>query len=559
MPASLTCPNGHPILSTDAVCPLCGTLPHPEPVPLPTDPVLPAVPGYEVLGVLGQGGMGVVYRGRHVRLNRAVALKMIRDSGFASPDGVNRFRAEAEAVARLQHPNIVQIYEVGEHAGRPYCALEFVDGGSLADRLAHTPQPALYAAAVVQALARAVHHAHEQGIVHRDLKPANVLLTRQGTPKVTDFGLVKRLDDDSGQTATGAILGTPSYMAPEQTAGRTRDIGPRVDVYALGAILYEMLTGRPPFSGSSAFDTLEQVRNREPVPPRQLNPAAPRDLERAPGGSCLKCLQKDPAGRYGNGDELANDLRRFLGGEPIAARRVSVVERGWKWARRRPVPAVLAVGLLLATAALLAGWIAFTVRLDEARRQAEGAAAKELRHATQEQELRKEADAKRQAALAAAEAEKAAREAEAAQRKKAETVVKLLESVFKGLEPGPEPKAGSFKEQVVAQLDALAASWTRTRSTSSSRCSRPSCAPPWGRSSCSSASRARPWYCWSNRWRSDASAYPPTMRICCRPWHPWPWRTAPPGSMPRACRWPRRSWPQRKPSTVPTTATPWSP
>jgi WD40 repeat protein len=366
MPASLTCPNGHPIPSTDKVCPLCGTLPHPEPVPLPTDPVLPAVPGYEVLGLLGQGGMGVVYRGRHVRLGRVVALKMIRDSGFASPDGVNRFRAEAEAVARLQHPNIVQIYEVGEHAGRPYCALEFVDGGSLADRLAHTPQPARYAAAVVQALARAVHHAHQQGIVHRDLKPANVLLTRQGTPKVTDFGLVKRLDDASGQTATGAILGTPSYMAPEQAAGRTRDIGPRVDVYALGAILYEMLTGRPPFSGSSALDTLEQVRSREPVPPRQLNPAAPHDLETI----CLKCLQKDPARRYGNGDELANDLRRFLGGEPIEARPVGRAERLWRWARRNPAVAGLAVTVVLA---LLAGTVVSTCFALQARHRARDA------------------------------------------------------------------------------------------------------------------------------------------------------------------------------------------
>ncbi len=211
--------------------------------------------------------MGVVYHARHLALNRIVALKMIRAGDEADDEELIRFRAEAEAVARLHHANIVQIYEVGDHAGRPFCALEYVDGGNLAHQLAQTPQPARYAAAVVQALARAIHHAHAQGIVHRDLKPSNVLLTTEGTPKITDFGLAKKLDDDNGRTRTGAVMGTPSYMAPEQAAGRTKDVGPLVDVYALGAILYEMQTGRPPFRGVSMFDTLEPgTRHRRPVP-----------------------------------------------------------------------------------------------------------------------------------------------------------------------------------------------------------------------------------------------------------------------------------------------------
>jgi len=312
----------------------------PDPDDAPATAALPNIPGYDLLSELGRGGMGVVYRAEHLALKRIVALKMIL--GFGSDnEGLHRFRAEAEAVARLHHPNIVQVYEIGARAGRPYCALEYVDGGTLAKKLAQTPQPARYAAAVMQALARAVHHAHEQGIVHRDLKPSNVLLTRQGTPKVTDFGLAKKLDDDAGRTQTGAVLGTPSYMAPEQAEGKTGQIGPLADVYGLGAILYEMQTGRPPFRGASVIDTLEQVRNREPVPPSHLNPAVPRDLETI----CLKCLQKDPNKRYASADELANDLRRFLGGEPIQARPVRMGERIWRWSWRNPVAALLVVTL----------------------------------------------------------------------------------------------------------------------------------------------------------------------------------------------------------------------
>jgi serine/threonine protein kinase len=275
------------------------------------------VPGFELLGELGRGGMGVVYKARQAALGRVVALKMILAGPHAAPAVVARFLAEARAVARFQHPNIVQIFEVGEAGGLPYFALEFVDGVTLAKRIARSPQDPAYAAAVAAQLARAVGYAHSQGVVHRDLKPANVLLTADGTPKVTDFGLAK-FDEDSSQTQSGQVLGTPSYMAPEQAEGRA-DVGPAADVWALGAILYDLLTGRPPFAGSSVVDTLGMVRTREPVPPGQLA-RVPRDLETI----CLKCLQKDPARRYESAAALADDLDRYREGKPILARPVSI-------------------------------------------------------------------------------------------------------------------------------------------------------------------------------------------------------------------------------------------
>jgi serine/threonine-protein kinase len=229
---------------------------------------LPAVPGYAVLGVLGTGAMGVVFKARQEGLGRVVALKMIRDGALAGPAEVARFRREAEAAARLQHPNIVQIHEVGDCAGRPFFSLECVEGGSLADRLRGSPLPPREAARLLDTLARAVHAAHAQQVVHRDLKPANVLLAADSTPKVADFGLAKQLDAKSGQTASGALVGTPSYMAPEQARGRGRDVGPAADVYGLGAILYELLTGRPPFQAPSVAETLQQVLLDDPVPPR---------------------------------------------------------------------------------------------------------------------------------------------------------------------------------------------------------------------------------------------------------------------------------------------------
>jgi WD40 repeat protein/tetratricopeptide (TPR) repeat protein len=301
-----------------------------------------SVPGYEILGELGRGGMGVVYKARQVGLDRLCALKMILAGGHAGQADLVRFRTEGEAIARLQHPNIVAVYEVGEHEGKPYFSLELCAGGSLDRKLAGTPIEPADAATLVRTLAEAMQTAHAANVVHRDLKPANVLLA-SGIPKITDFGLAKKLDE-SGQTQTGAIMGTPSYMAPEQAEGR-KQVGPAADVYSLGAILYECLVGRPPFKAATAFDTLMQVVSDEPVPPRQLNAKVPADLETI----CLKCLQKEPSKRYDSAAGLANDLGRFLAGEPIVARAVGRIERTAKWVRRNPTAAALVATLLLGT------------------------------------------------------------------------------------------------------------------------------------------------------------------------------------------------------------------
>jgi len=337
-----------------------------------------AIPGYEILGTLGRGGMGVVYKARQVRLNRLVALKMILSGPHAGEAELARFRTEGEAVARLQHPNIVQIYEVGEADGRPFFSLEFCPGGSLDSQLDGTPLPPRKAAQLVETLARAMHAAHQAGIVHRDLKPANVLLDADGTPKVTDFGLAKRLDNAVGQTASGAIMGTPSYMAPEQAGGSvSRDphgsagrIGPAADIYALGAILYELLTGRPPFKAATPLDTILQVISEEPVPPVQLLPGLPRDLNNI----CLKCLHKDPAKRYGGAATLAEDLGRFLGGKPVLARPVGRGERLWRWCRRNPALATTAGLAALATAAALVTLAVAVVLVSHSRDKAIGLA-----------------------------------------------------------------------------------------------------------------------------------------------------------------------------------------
>jgi tRNA A-37 threonylcarbamoyl transferase component Bud32 len=310
-----------------------------------------AIPGYEMHGELGRGGMGIVYKARHLGLNRTVALKMILAGGHASEQELVRFLHEAESVAQLQHPHIVQVFESGQHAGLPYFTLEFVAGGSLADRLRPQPLQPREAAALVEQLARAVHYAHQKGIVHRDLKPHNVLLTEDGTPKITDFGLARRVEVGQGLTATGAVMGSPPYMAPEQAAAR-KDVGPAADIYALGAILYECLTGRPPFQGPTHLDTLAQVLADDPVPVRRLQPLAPRDVETI----CLKCLQKEPVKRYASAAELADDLQRFLAGESIRARPVGLAERGWRACRRRPATA----GLLALVAVLLVGGAALT-------------------------------------------------------------------------------------------------------------------------------------------------------------------------------------------------------
>jgi len=344
--------------------------------PQPVKDTLPEIPGYEILSPLGQGGMGVVYRARQTGLNRLVALKLIRWGARADADDLARFQTEAEAAAHLQHPNIVQVHEVGNAAAGPFVSLEFVAGGSLDRFLAGVPQPPRIAARVVQVLARAMHHAHERGILHRDLKPANILLADPADvspaekdalpwlPKIADFGLAKRLEADSAHTQTGVVLGTPSYMAPEQAAAK-KNIGPAVDTYALGAILYEFLTGRPSFRAATAWDTVQQVISDEPVSPHRLQSKTPIDLETI----CLKCLEKDPARRYSSAAALADDLGRYLRDEPILARPVSSRERVFRWARRNPLVAGLLTALFVT---LTAGLIAVTIfwRLSEDSRVA---------------------------------------------------------------------------------------------------------------------------------------------------------------------------------------------
>jgi serine/threonine-protein kinase len=304
---------------------------------------LPQIPGYAVEAELGRGGMGVVYRARHLRLNRPVALKMLLAGVYAGPHDLARFQREAEAVAGLRHANIVQVHDGGEHDGRPYFTMEFVEGGSLGQKLAGVPLPARRAAALAATLAEAVQVAHQAGIVHRDLKPANILLTADGTPKIADFGLARRLEGGAGLTQSGVPMGTPSYMAPEQARGQT-NIGPAVDVYALGAVLYECLTGRPPFQGETAAATMHQVITHDRVPPSRLNFKVPRDLETI----CLKCLQKAPPHRYASARALADDLRRFGEGRPIQARPLGWGARLWRWGRRNPAAvAVLAMALVV--------------------------------------------------------------------------------------------------------------------------------------------------------------------------------------------------------------------
>jgi WD40 repeat protein/tRNA A-37 threonylcarbamoyl transferase component Bud32 len=322
----------------------------PRPTPTPPVELGLAPPGYEILERLGCGSMGVVYKARQVKAGRVVALKVILSGYHATPDEMARFRTEAESIARLQHPHVVQIFEVGDHQGLPFFSLEFCPGSSLDKKLAGTPMPPGEAAALVKKLAGGVQAAHEARVIHRDLKPANVLLAQDGTPKVSDFGLAKKLDEQGG-TGTGAIVGTPSYMAPEQARGKNKELGPAADIYALGAILYECLTGRPPFKAATTWDTILQVIAEEPASPRSLNRRVDRDLETV----CLKCLHKEPLKRYQSAEALADDLERWLRGEPIQARPVSRRERVLKWVRRRPALAALAALLVLAVLAGSAG------------------------------------------------------------------------------------------------------------------------------------------------------------------------------------------------------------
>jgi WD40 repeat protein/serine/threonine protein kinase len=375
----------------------------------PGGPGPAAVAGYQILGELGRGGMGVVYQARHLKLNRLVALKMILAGGHASAADEARFLAEAETVASLQHPNIVQVYEVGQHEGRPYLELEYVAGGNLAERLKAGPLLPRVAAQLIEQLARGIDAAHQAGIVHRDLKPSNVLLQtadvpetataadksaiynlQAAVPKITDFGLAKRVQSSSGLTQTGTVLGTPAYMAPEQAGGEGKRVGPAADVYALGAILYECLTGRPPFQGPTALETLQLVISTEPVSPSRLQPKLAPDLATI----CLKCLRKEPGQRYATAQELADDLHRFLEGKPVRARPVGGLERGWRWCRRNPWPAASVAGILLS---LLAGTIVSLCFMTEAMRaagrvkiEADNARANEQRALAQEIETRRQ-------------------------------------------------------------------------------------------------------------------------------------------------------------------------
>jgi WD40 repeat protein/Flp pilus assembly protein TadD len=363
----------------------------------------PEIPGYEILNELGRGGMGVVYKARQLKLNRLVALKMVLAGAHAGPEHLVRFLNESEAVASLQHPHIVQVYEAGSQAGQPYFAMELVEGESLAQKLGGQPLPAEQAAGILAPLARAMHYAHGRGIVHRDLKPANVLLapnpnieirnpkqipiTKQDNPKqkgaavsellpkVSDFSLAKRLEGDGGLTRTGAILGTPSYMAPEQASAKKDSVTPATDIYGLGAILYEMLTGRPPFRGATDLDVIHDVLQYDPVPPSRLEPKIPRDLETI----CLKCLAKEPRKRYASAADLAEDLRRFQAGEPIRARPVGSLERAVKWARRRPVVVALLALVFLVTLAGLAGILWQLEKTELARQEADAHARLYLR------------------------------------------------------------------------------------------------------------------------------------------------------------------------------------
>jgi hypothetical protein len=324
---------------------------------------------YELLAEVARGGMGVVYKARQVSLNRPVALKMILAGQFASPTDVQRFRQEAEAAANLDHPHIVPIHEVGEHDGQHFFSMKLIDGPSLAKR--GTVRPAQReAATLLVKVARAVHHAHQRGILHRDLKPGNILVDRAGEPHVTDFGLARKVEGDSGMTHTGAIIGTPSYMAPEQARG-DKLLTTAIDVYGLGAIFYELLAGRPPFQGENPLDTLRLLQESEPARPSALHRDIDQDLETI----CLKCLEKDPTRRYRSADALAEDIERWLAGEPITARRTGGVERTVKWVRRHPAPSALVVMSIIALVAIVGIGVAqsYNQDLEEANGKLESA------------------------------------------------------------------------------------------------------------------------------------------------------------------------------------------
>jgi len=391
--------------------------------------------------------MGVVYKARQINLNRLVALKMVLAGAHAGPVALARFHKEAQAIASLQHPNIVQIHDVGQAGGLPYFSLEFIDGGSLASKIDGRPQDITQAAWTIRILARAIDAAHLQGIVHRDLKPANILLTADGRPKITDFGLAVRLGDDTDLTRPGAIVGTPDYMAPEQARGQAHDAGPHADQHALGAILYELLAGRPPFRGSTLSETIEQVRTQEPVPPTRLQPKVPRDLETI----CLKCLQKEPHRRYPDACALADDLDRFLDGRPVLARRISAFEHLGRWCRRNPRVACLLAAVLVLLVTVVTTSTVFAAHLARAH----GAAIAAF-HGECQQSYELLSD-KQRAELAV---EQATREIRLArdQAARARDAVAALLSQVRSLEDRPDLRDAQrdFLRTATSALDALA-------------------------------------------------------------------------------------------------------
>ncbi len=352
MTSTGTCPRCGTLLFSEAaagLCPKClggvgfaGVL-QPENLDSDAAPTPHRLGDYELLEEIARGGMGVVYRARQISLNRIVAVKVVLHGPFSSPEFVKRFRTEAAAVAGLQHPNIVAIYEVGQSGGDHFFSMEYIEGRNLAEIVREKPLPARQAAEYLRTIATAVHYAHQRGVLHRDLKPSNVLLDAFDQPRITDFGLAKLLDGDAELTTTGQVLGSPSYISPEQAAGKAGEFGPGGDIYSLGAILYHLLTGRPPFQGETLQEILAQVQSATPIPPRRLNPSVPEDLQTI----CLKCLQKESPRRYASAHDLADDLSRFLANEPIRARAVSQVEKVWLWCKRRPVTASLSGALTL--------------------------------------------------------------------------------------------------------------------------------------------------------------------------------------------------------------------
>ncbi|MBM3999657.1 MAG: hypothetical protein FJ297_08995 [Planctomycetes bacterium] len=419
----------------------------------------PRIGDYEVMGELGRGGMGVVYKARHVTLNRVVALKMILSGPYATDAALKRFLAEARAVARLQHSGIVQIFDIGEHQGLPYFSLEFVEGRDLQRDLQGQPREARSAAELVERLASAMQYAHDHGVLHRDLKPSNILLAADGSPKIADFGLAKEVDAE-GSTATsqGTVMGSPSYMPPEQARGEASSISPRSDLYSLGAILYQILTGRPPFLADRPVNTVMQVIHNEPVSPRVLQPGVPVDVETI----CMKSLQKDPSARYESCRALADDLRRFLNGEPILARPISRVERAWRWCERHPATAVPSglAGLFILATALVASWAWWTTA-------AQATIISEQRDQVQEQrdEARKERDeARRQRTIAdeqrviANQRKVLAEEKEELARRQATLALENIQFVVTDIDDALKKQPGS-NDLRIAILESVAKKW----------------------------------------------------------------------------------------------------